>query len=370
MVSAMTTLYDAYLPIVQSLNAYGGITSSKLVSRAVLDEIDSLANADDKSAKDLRHRLLSLIEGLNGIQDYQGFSSFIENYYECVFFLLAKHRGVPVSSIPAGGAHGQQGKSADFATVSEPVIRFEFKTIDVYDPRRTYSDAMSEGLDSKIEADDAAAKSAESTKSIGIGFGVRKFAPHGRAKDRREAVEQVMRKIDGNIKRDQYTAGPTFLVVSLSRSSVHDCEGNLKKRVSYARCKTLASGQLYAIAAHNSGDEFYYFPEPDITDPLDMPLFIDPDVDDPVSLGPLNRSGILRDHEHIAGIIFVRTELSELGNIHDVDRAFHLNGIWNDNWSANQPSDLSKLARATFEKICHAYNDLSDSRAAHLQDLD
>jgi len=55
---------------------------------------------------------------------------------------------------------------------------------------------MAEGLDAKLEVESLA-------RRTGIGWAVRFIQPHGHAKGRREAVEQVMKKIDGNVKADQ-----------------------------------------------------------------------------------------------------------------------------------------------------------------------
>jgi len=348
----MTTLFETYLPIVQSLNDYGGNFTAHQISQPVLDAIDSGAAAGDTSLTVFRAILLDTIAKWKGLQDHQTFSAFFETFSEAVFYLVAARRGVPLRSVPAGSKHG---KTPDFATADPPDIGFEVKTIDVADPARTYDHTMAEGLDAKLEA-------LASAGVGGVGFAARSIAPHGTAKDRREAVEQVMKKIDGNVKFDQYTSFPTFLVVSLVRTALHDRSDNLKRRLSMFNCPTPTSGQLFAVAAHPIGDEFYYYPErPDR-------VFFPSGGEDAVSLGPLQRNGLLLDHPFIAGIIFLQTEWSKSGLPNALDEAYRLNGIWNLAWERSSAfsSEAASAAKQLFERLCHSYNDTDDTRSSLL----
>jgi len=335
----MTALYDAYLPLVQSLNDYGGNFTSIHIRRPVLDAIDNGAG-NDPSLVSVRDKLHEKMEQWTGLQDHETFSEFFEAYYEGVFYLVALHRGLALRSVPAGR---DKGNTPDFATASSPSVNFEVKTIDVADPGRTYDRTMEEGLDAKVDATARA-------KQSGLGIAARTISPHGTARNRREAVEQVMKKIDSNVKAGQYRAAPTFLVVSMARTSIHDRAENLRKRLPWPYQHQDASGQLFTIAAHELDAPFFYFPE--------WENHIE-------NLGPLQRAGILRDHEFIAGLIFLATKWSARNDEQPVAGVYSLNGIWNSAWEKNNGfgPQATAGAKRIFESLCHAWNDTEDSRS-------
>lgn len=336
----MPTLYETFLPLVQSLNDYGGNFTAMHIRRPVLDVIDAGATANAPLAS-VRDKLFHSMQQWTGLQDHKNFSTFFEAYYEGVFYLTALNRGLKLRHIPAGSS---KGKTPDFTTeVSPPEINFEVKTIDVADPDKTYNQTMEDGLDAKIEA------TAQSRKS-GLGITARTIFPHGTAKNRREAVEQVMRKIDSNVKAGQYEAAPTFLVVSTARTALHDRAENLRQFIPWPGQSKNASGQLFAIAAHRVNDPFFFFEE------------WGPSIED---LGPLGRAGILRDHQSIAGLIFLTTEWGADNSTDSVSGVYFLHGVWNSAWEENNPFDPQTAAEAKkiFEEICHAWNDTEDSRS-------
>jgi len=324
---------------VQSLNDYGGNFTSIHIRRAVLDAMDHGA-AGDASLASVRDKLRQKMEQWTGLQDYETFSGFFEAYYEGVFYLVARRRGLALRSIPAGA---KKGSTPDFTTPNPPAVNFEVKTIDVADPDRTYDETMAEGIDVKIEA-------AARLKQSALGMVARTISPHGVAKNRREAVEQVMKKIDSNVKLGQYQAAPTFLVVSMARSAIQDCSENLRKWLAWAHQDHDASGQLYALAAHEVDAPFYFFPEGESR------------IE---NLGSLRRAGILRDHEFIAALIFLATNWSAPNDEEPVDGVYALNGIWNGEWEAGNTfgPQATASAKKIFESLCHAWNDTRNSRS-------
>ncbi|MEZ0171096.1 hypothetical protein [Microvirga sp. TS319] len=338
----MSTLYETFLPLVQSLNEYGGNFTAHFVSCPVLDAIDSGAS-HDKNLADFRSKLLSKMNGWKGLQDHTTFSALFETFYEAVFYLVAAERGVQLQAIPAGAA---KGKTPDFQTQQNPLVGFEVKTINVADPQRTYDSSMAGGIDAGLEAQEQAAQS-------GLGIVARTVQPHGNAKDRKEALEQVMKKVDANVKAGQYQAVPTFLVVSLVRTALHERAENLRKWLPWPGQSLPVNGQLFAVAAHDAGDPFNFFPEWG---------------NSVVDLGPLNRAGILRDHPFIAGMIFVVTEWSKADCPDAVKKAYALNGIWNSEWEADNSfsAEAVESAKSTFLRLCDAWNDTKDTRSAHL----
>jgi hypothetical protein len=338
----MTRLYEAFLPLVQSLNDYGGNFTSFHIRERVLDAIDVGAGSDPSLAA-LRDKLHDKMAQWKGLQDHKTISELFEAYYEAVFYLTAVHRGVSLCCIPACS---KKGKTPDFTSTSEPTINFEVKTIDVADPKATYDRAMAEGLDAKLEAQALA-------KQNGVGVVGRTISPHGSAGDRRGAVEQVMKKIDSNVKAGQYAAAPTFLVVSAVRSALHERAENLRRWLPWPGHVQNANGQLFAVAAHQIGEPFYFFPE------WGREI---------VNLGAIGRAGILLDHPYIAGLIFVVSEWRETDKGDLVFGVYSLNGIWNNAWegSASFGPEATTAAKKAFEQLCHHWNDTDDSRSSFL----
>jgi hypothetical protein len=330
-------LYDAYLPLVQSLNDYGGNFSSIHIRRPVLDAIDHGAQSDP-SLRYVQGTLHAKIQQWTGLQDHETFSEFFEAYYEGVFYLTSLHRGVSLRNMPAGN---NKGNTPDFETIQKPPVHFEVKTIDISDPDQTYNKIMEDGLDAKLEAEAKAKRS-------GHGTAVSTIAPHGAANNFLEVVEQVMKKIDSNIKAGQYSNAPTILVVSTARSAIHDRAENLRKWLPWPGLNQPASGQLYAIAAHEV-DEPFFFPS-------------DWSMD---NLGQLRRAGVLRDHGFIAGLIFLATEMSASNSCQSVEGIYSFNGIWNAEWERSSlfGRQATVCAKNVFENLCDAWNDTKDSRS-------
>lgn len=334
-------LWDVYLPLVQSLNDYGGKFSSIRVRQPVLDAIDAAAQTGP-ALRYVQGKLHEKMRQWSGLQDHESFSELFETYYEGVFYLAAAHRGVALRNIPAGAG---RGNTPDFQTAVELSVNFEIKTIDVSDPDRTYNKIMSEGLDAKLEAE------AEAQRS-GHGSAVHAIAPHGDAKNYLEVIEQVMKKVDSSIKAGQYSAAPTILVVSTARTAINAGAENLRKWLPWPGLSVPASGQLFAIAAHEI-DQPFFFP----ADPFKMD-----------NLGPLKRAGILRDHGFIAGLIFLVTEMSSSNSRQPDDGIYTLNGIWNADWERSNGFGPQATVRAkkVFETLCDAWNDTDDSRSSLL----
>ncbi len=332
------SLYDDYLPLVQSLNDYGGNFASIHIRRPVLDAIDNGA-PNDPALRYVQSKLHEKMRQWTGLQDHESFSEFFEAYYEGVFYLTALLRGTSLRNITAGS---QKGNTPDFETVCKPPVNFEVKTIDLSDPERTYNKIMSEGLDAKLEAE------AEAKRS-GLGSSIHAIAPHGEARNFREVVEQVMKKIDSNIKAGQYKAAPTILVVSTARTALNNRADNLRRWVAWPGLEQPASGQLYAIAAHQVDQPFFFPSNPRVMD----------------NLGRLGRAGILRDHAYIAGLIFLTTELSASNSCQPVKGVYSLNGIWNADWEKNNSfgRQATLCAKKIFDTLCDAWNDTEDSRS-------
>ncbi|MDD4617113.1 MAG: hypothetical protein PHW76_08410 [Alphaproteobacteria bacterium] len=349
------TLWDIYLPIIQQVNEYGGFLSSFQISKYILDIIEDRTAAGDAVCSSLKAKIYQAITQFKGLQDYRALSEFYEAYYEAVFYLVADQRGVFLREITAGA---NRGNTPDFESMASPKIGFEVKTINVADPTTTYSKAMWDGMNARIDAYEAA-------RQRGIGTGASVVSPHGEARDLHEVIEQIMKKIDGNVKQGQYAAAPTFLVVAVGRTALHADDRNLKKQFVMYSGDAPINGQLWTVAAHHCDECFFFYSEKGI-----------------ILHRPLNRNGILLDHDFIAGIIFLETiwhkinssDYREEGyppeNIYPLQETYQLKGIYNFEWEKNSlfSSDQKAAARAAFQKICHVYNDTDDIRSSQISD--
>lgn len=132
------SLYNYYLPLVQSLNDYGGNFASIRIRQPVLEAIDDGAS-NDPALRYVQSKLHEKMQQWTGLQDHKTFSEFFEAYYEGVFYLVALHRGTSLRNIAAGSG---KGNTPDFETVCKPSVNFEVKTIDLADPKQTYNKIM------------------------------------------------------------------------------------------------------------------------------------------------------------------------------------------------------------------------------------
>lgn len=339
----MPSLYESYLPIAQDLSSYGGNPLVIHITKSVLDAIDAKADAGNTGVAVLRGTVLDKMAKWSGLHDHSGFSAIVEAYYEAVFLLVAGSRGLSLSPVASGS---DKGKTPDFATLTTPTIGFEIKTIDFADPKNNYKKTMEDGLDAAVAAREAATPG-------GIGFAEQIISPHADTDCWKTVIEQIMKKIDGNVKSGQYQACPTFLVASAIRSSLNDRAPELSKFVPPRFDDQASSGHLFTVAAHKLGEPFYYYAPSSI------------EFED---LGPLERAGILRDHQFIAGLIFLQTEWNRTGDTNAFDVAFRFNGIWNTLWERSTKFDAPQIAEAkrVFKAMCHAENDTENTRGSHL----
>ena len=66
----MATLYELFLPIVQSLNDYGGNFTAHHIRKVVLNAVDEGAAANDPSLVALRAKMLEKMVQWKGLQDH------------------------------------------------------------------------------------------------------------------------------------------------------------------------------------------------------------------------------------------------------------------------------------------------------------
>lgn len=323
------SLYDTLLPHIQDANTYGGGASTFLLRKPVFEAIDQGADAGDKSLKALRDELHQRSKQWNQVQDHEALSRLMDTYCEATFYLAATHRGISIEGIPMADK-----STPDFRTTATPAIHFEIKTIDIANPALNYDKQMQDGLDANIEAHERA-------KQKGVGFSEREIAPHGDAETWLDVVRQVMEKLAGNIKKNQYTAAPTFLVANLGRTSIRVDPRELASTYPVPACETLenqdaaVSGQLWTIAKHSAGCPFVW-----------------QDADARIRSGDLQRAGLLDDFDFIKGIVFTTEPWSDFDDKPDWRDSYKFIGIWNQSCSLPIESATEMEARKIFDSLC------------------
>jgi hypothetical protein len=350
----MSPLYQTIQPLLLSINQEGGNFVGHLFTEGLADAIDTGAATDANLAM-IKAKIEEKIAAYRGKRDHRGFSQIFEAYSEGLIYLAAQARGVLLRAVPDGA---QYGKTPDFVTVAAPEVGFEVKTIDIFDPLRTYDDVMDRGFEAGYEAGERAKAAAKiSPKGVGVGITEMEIAPHGAGAEEKAAVVQTIQKIRSNVKAGQYEGRPTFLVVSLARLGIHPAAVELRRRGPLdADWDERPSGHLFAIAANRLADNFYGRSRgsPGIT-----------------NLGPLGQAGTLLDHPFVAGLVFLETIRSELGGLDPARNAFRFHGVWNDAWeaSATFTPEEKAAAKQSFESLCLYWNDMSNSRDDQIPDL-
>lgn len=327
----MAGLWDAVLPVIQEINSYGGNFMSAFTCRAVIDEIDHLAEAGDIAMKSKHNRLEELLRKGDWPTDHDAFKSIFETYHEALFYILACRRSVQLEHIPE-----VHHPTPDFRTTSTPIEQFEVKTIDFSGGTRAHRINMEEGLDANVDA-------AEEAHRTGFGMRARVISPQGDATDSLEAIDRAMAQIGGNVKAKQFNEYPTFLVLPMIRTALRTSAEELCPRRFDGAHGGKVSGHLWTIAAHDCGAEFY-----DSTPERKAHC-----------LGDLKRAGILWDYPFIRGIIFLHTQWSSLPGSDSYepfpDPAFGFFGIWNSTYCPPPGVSLTDPASSVFAKICNEW---------------
>ena len=322
------SLYGTLLPHIQDANTYGGGASTRMLRKRVLDAIDQGADTGDKSLKALRNELYKRLKKWKRVQDHEALSRLIDTYCEATFYLAATHRGISLEGIPRADK-----STPDFRTTATPAIHFEIKTIDIANPALNYDKQMHDGLDANIAAQ-------EQAKQKGVGFSEHEIAPHGEAKTWFDVVQQVMEKLAGNIKKNQYIAAPTFLVANLVRTSIRLDQRELEPTYLIPACETfenqdsMVSGQLWTIAKHPVGCPFLW-----------------QDADGRIRSGNLQRVGLLDDFDFIKGIVFTTEPWNNSYSKPDWRDSYKFLGIWNQSCSLSFDCAAEMEARKVFDSL-------------------
>ena len=241
---AGSALWAELLPVIQQISSYGGNRTCAFLSRSVIEEINRLANDGDATLSAKHAGIHDALRRGKWPYDPTAFNAIFETYHEALFYLVAASRGVELDDIAEGDA-----STTDFSTRVDPKEHFEVKTIDFAGGQYAYKAITEGGLDEKIKVEVEA-------RSRGVGVGAMVLNPHGKATNSREAIEQVMRQIAGNVKESQFRAEPIFLVLPMIRTALHTRAEDLAPTLTHPVTGSTVSGHLWTIATHQVGALF------------------------------------------------------------------------------------------------------------------
>ena len=303
------------------------------VSPAVLDAIDTGAANGDPALSNYRRELEKKLKVITAPTHHQGFSQFFEQYSEALAYLLLTRRGLQLERITES-----PNKSPDFRTSTGAPLYLEVKTLDFAAAPCAH----------ERTGKSTATKVLEQKKQRGLQTTASAIRPHGNARTSFEAIRKVTPRVERNYKPGQFQFGPTFLVLPLNRTAIHADSCSLASW--YTQYGFRNTGQLWAVAANRAGEDYW---------------------EEGRVVGKLPDTGILRRRTEIAGIIFVRTEWHRTQDPDALDRAFHLQGLWNSQWrtAVGVGRYRADQIKKVLIGVCDAYNDTNDRRRVILARL-
>jgi hypothetical protein len=272
----------------------------------------------------------------------QKLEEFFQLIGEVQFWMLADEKGVKLARIPKASHKTPDFQFFNSGSVS---LQFEVKTLSVRNG--TYAlEAMSEdSRKSQIELKKQVSRGAQ------VAMQAHSVAPHGaipRGLQQTTICQNLIDKARNNIKRGQYAAAPTFLVLNLILIDGHNT-GNADLRPvahGYPNESSVRTGAMWTLAFGTLGQLVHSVPEYEGL---------------PCIEGRLGRDGILvnPDFESLAGLILVVHSLSEApalyGLIRRADR---------ESWDSTYPV----IGRAFYALVGTNWNDDLDTNGWQLID--
>jgi hypothetical protein len=180
-----------------------------LMTEEVLDEIESSSDADLQAcARDLHAKFKAWKQP----QQVREAGELFELYGEALALVELKRRaaarGLIVTRLDPRRRAAKGLKTPDIQCVSPDGTFFiEVKVLDMAGGHSSANELLRQAFENEVEL--------ESRLKPGVNFGnPLEIAPHGRGKlDHSELLDNYVRRIGSNIKKEQVTLGPTFLLV-------------------------------------------------------------------------------------------------------------------------------------------------------------
>lgn len=282
----MGAVRNNLLKLIQTLNENGSSWALQYVRLDFIEKMELDAEQDLFFKRHLQKMDALACKAIKNIEDYAALVQIAESYSECFIYSKLKAllfvRPVPESA---------NSRSPDFEVMfRDSTAYFEVKALNMVGGFLKHKQIMLSGMTSTIEAE-------ESSKHGGIGFGEQEIAPY-RSENRpynprstRLVIEELILKVQQNIKEDQFKIGPTILLIDLCGHLpiLSEPVKSLQERFYDYDSKAHISGEFWHVAFGSIGSNISTFPE---------------FAGGPNSDGTLQKSGILNENTFIKGLVF------------------------------------------------------------------
>jgi hypothetical protein len=303
----------------------------------ILDLIEAGAANGDKVLKQTMRDLLPSLKAITKVEDYNTINQAYEFYAEAAAYLLLKDRGLLLTRTEGTGGHGE--KRPDFrCDHPNGTFYIEVKTLDFQDGWIRHKEVALDALESKAELDARAR-----APGVHIGNPI-EISSHRPGTDSVNRIETIIKKIKGNVKKDQLNYGPTILIVDLSRLLCDaDDPSSLVPVYFDETAQSCVSGELWHVGFGEVGDC----------------IFVRPEFEGKSNLGgKLKETGVYVDNPELMAIAFIVRPLS------DPPKIFALQKLTPDFSSLPNKTALDefKIGEILY-KVCDSYNDDCNERA-------
>jgi hypothetical protein len=284
MMGILSSLETEILRVAQMINS---ITTNWAVFRmdgTTLQEIDRRASGGDAVLVQMRGELLAKIISITKPTDYTAIAQAYEIFEEAFIYITLSDKQLPLSRTPGTGGHAQ--KRPDFQC-DHALGRFfvEVKTLDFQDGPLRHDDIANNALDAKANLE---IKSRRPGVHVGEPVSISSHRPGSTATDR---IETAIKKIRGNLKREQIIYGPTVLVVDLTRLLLDGSHPSaLLPSYYHSTSQACVSGELWHVGFGQPNDLILVPPEFEGATNIDRRL---------------QQTGILLEYPELMGLAFV-----------------------------------------------------------------
>lgn len=228
--------------------------------------------------------------------DSEAINRFLQELAEAQFFALCRSRGISLQAIPTQSHQG----TPDYSLNGDPTTTFEVKALSVVDGHLGIRRDLNKSLDAKVTLESQRLGSRITTfvEMETSAYGNKLRSTHVNLDHLNVYVEKVRQ----NIKRDQFSAPRSFLVLNLTALPGLGRDLGDLRPIYWDELPSPhpVSGAIWMLAFGQSG----------------MAVFGHPEFEgSPGIEGYFRKEGILNENREVAGIIVVRRELDGKLNV-------------------------------------------------------
>lgn len=274
--TSLSGLHDVVLAALQAVHTYGASVPLETIELNVIDFIEREAAREPEGpfaewAREIRRNAMAY---LAAIENYDAMRALADAVAEARLFLALAER-LPVERVPKA----KVDPTPDFKVpTANGHVFIEAKTPDVAMGSEKHRQIMNEGLDAKI---DLANQLAHGKR---LAITERVVAPYEQAgldynpRSRRMVIETLIVRGRRLATREQFSHGPTVLLLNLDRLPIMGNAGNglMDRAFIDQESGVMVSGILWHVAFGRAGDPIRRVPEFDgISDDDDGALGLD-----------------------------------------------------------------------------------------------